>query len=50
MVNADGLVQARQMEDALIWILVGLLGLAVALLGGVLVWVLIQLSHLMDGF
>jgi hypothetical protein len=37
-------------EDALIWILVGLLGLAVVLLGGVLLWVLIALSHLMDGF
>jgi hypothetical protein len=37
-------------EDAVIWILVGALGLAVVGLGAVLVWVLVQLSHLFDGF
>jgi hypothetical protein len=38
------------MEDTLIWILVGVLGIAVVLLGGILIWVLVQLSHFMDGF
>ena len=32
------------------WILVGVLSLAVAGLSGLLIWILIQLSHMFDGF
>ena len=32
------------------WILVGVLSALVLLLGGGLVWVLVQFSHMFDGF
>jgi hypothetical protein len=33
-----------------LWILVGLLGVAVIGLSAVLIWILVQLSHMFDGF